>query len=124
MTLFGTVPTEAARRAAELEVKKIDGVKSVENDLQVVPQVSAGVVEHQDERLKDAIEKSLKAREELSDAKHRRGGGKRRRPSDGKGPQSVRPADRPHPRSQHGRSAVGRRRPHRQESVATSRRRT
>lgn len=36
VTLFGTVPTEAARRAAELEVKKIDGVKSVENDLQVV----------------------------------------------------------------------------------------
>ena len=69
VTLFGTVPTEAARRAAELEVKKVDGVKSVENDLQVVPEVSAGVVEHQDERVKAAIEKSLKARDDLSDAK-------------------------------------------------------
>jgi osmotically-inducible protein OsmY len=68
VTLFGTVPTEASRRAAELEVQKVDGVKSVENDLEVVPQVSAAAVEHQDERLKDAVEMRLKAREELSDA--------------------------------------------------------
>ena len=68
MTLFGTVPTEAARRAAETEVRKVDGVKSVENDLQVVPQVSAAAVEHKDERVKDAIEKRLSAREDLSDA--------------------------------------------------------
>jgi hyperosmotically inducible protein len=68
VTLFGTVPTEAARRAAEAEVKKIDGVKSVENDLQVVAQVSAAAVEHRDDRVKDAIDKRLKAREELSDA--------------------------------------------------------
>ena len=68
VTLFGTVPTEAARRAAETEVRKVDGVKSVENDLQVVPQVSAAAVEHKDERVKDAIEKRLSAREELSDA--------------------------------------------------------
>jgi len=69
VTLFGTVPTENARRAAELEVKKVDGVKSVENDLQVVPEVSAGAVEHRDDQVKDAVEKNLKAREELSDAK-------------------------------------------------------
>jgi len=68
VTLFGTVPTEASRRAAEMEVKKVDGVKSVENDLQVVPQVSAAAVEHRDDRLKDAVEKRLKAREELADA--------------------------------------------------------
>jgi hyperosmotically inducible protein len=68
VTLFGTVPTEAARRAAELEVKKIDGVKSVDNDLQVVAQVSAAAVEQRDERVKDAIEKRLSARDELSDA--------------------------------------------------------
>jgi hyperosmotically inducible periplasmic protein len=68
VTLFGTVPTEGARRAAESEVKEIDGVKSVENDLQVVPQVSAAAVEHRDDRVKDAIEKRLSARAELSDA--------------------------------------------------------
>ncbi len=68
VTLFGTVSTEAARRAAEAEIKKIDGVKSVENDLQVVPQVSAAAVEHKDDRVKDAIEKRLSARGELSDS--------------------------------------------------------
>jgi osmotically-inducible protein OsmY len=68
VTLFGTVPTEASRRAAELEVRKVDGVKNVENDLQVVPHVSAAGVEHRDEHVKDAIEKQLKAREDLSDA--------------------------------------------------------
>ncbi len=68
VTLFGTVPTEAARRAAETEVRKVDAVKSVENDLQVVPQVSAAAVEHKDDRVKDAIEKHLSARGELSDA--------------------------------------------------------
>jgi hyperosmotically inducible periplasmic protein len=68
VTLFGTVSTEAARRAAEAEIRKVDGVKSVENDLQVVPQVSAAAVEHKDERVKGAIEKRLSARGELSDA--------------------------------------------------------
>jgi len=68
VTLFGTVPTEASRRAAELEVRKVDGVKNVENDLQVVPHVSAAGVEHRDEHVKDALEKRLKAREDLSDA--------------------------------------------------------
>jgi osmotically-inducible protein OsmY len=68
VTLFGTAPTEVARRAAETEVNKVDGVKSVENDLQVVPQVSADAVERRDDRLKDAIAKRLEAREELSDA--------------------------------------------------------
>jgi hyperosmotically inducible periplasmic protein len=68
VTLFGTVPSEAARRAAEMEVKKVDAVKSVENDLQVVPQVSAAAVEHKDDRVQNAIETRLKARDELSDA--------------------------------------------------------
>lgn len=69
VTLFGTVPTDAARRAAELEVGKVDGVKSIENALQVVPHVSAAAGAQQDERVKDAIENRLKAREELADAR-------------------------------------------------------
>ena len=68
VTLFGTVSTEAARRATEAEIRKVDGVKSVENDLQVVPQVSAAAVAHKDDRVKEAIEKSLSARQELSDS--------------------------------------------------------
>ena len=68
VTLFGAVPTEAARRAAELEINKIEGVKSVENELQIVPAVSAAAVEHQDEQVKDTVENRLGARPELSDA--------------------------------------------------------
>jgi osmotically-inducible protein OsmY len=68
VTLFGTVPTEAAKRTAEMEIRKVDGVKSVENALQIVPHVSAAAVERQDEQVKDAVEKRLKAREDLSDA--------------------------------------------------------
>ena len=68
VTLFGTVSTEAARRAAEAEIRKIGGVKSVENELQVVAQGSAVAVGHKDDRVKDAIEKRLSARDELSDA--------------------------------------------------------
>jgi osmotically-inducible protein OsmY len=68
VTLFGTVPTEATRRAAEAEVGKVDGVKSVENELQVVPQVSAARVERQDEVSKGDIERRLKNRDDLSDA--------------------------------------------------------
>jgi hyperosmotically inducible periplasmic protein len=68
VTLFGTVPTEAARSEAEVEVRKIDSVKGVENDLRIVPHVSAAAVEQRDDQLKNAIEKRLEAREELSDA--------------------------------------------------------
>jgi osmotically-inducible protein OsmY len=68
VTLFGTVPTEASKQAAETEVRKIAGVKNVENDLQIVPHVSAGPVEREDERVKDSIEERLEAREGLSDA--------------------------------------------------------
>lgn len=68
VTLFGTVPTDAAKRAAAMEIKKVGGVKSVENDLQIVPHVSAAAVEQRDESVKGAVETRLKAREALSDA--------------------------------------------------------
>jgi osmotically-inducible protein OsmY len=68
VTLFGTVPTKESRDQAAMEVKKIDGVKRVENDLQVVPHVSAAAVEGQDERAKFAIEKRMEAREDLADS--------------------------------------------------------
>ncbi|MCZ7618328.1 MAG: BON domain-containing protein [Myxococcota bacterium] len=68
VTLFGSVPTEAAKRTAEMEIRKVDGVKGVENALQIVPHVSAAAVERQDEQVADAVEQRLKAREDLSDA--------------------------------------------------------
>jgi hyperosmotically inducible protein len=66
VTLFGTVPTEATRSAAATEARKVDGVKGVENELQVVSQKAAAAVEDQDEKSKSAIEKTLKGRDELS----------------------------------------------------------
>jgi hyperosmotically inducible periplasmic protein len=68
VTLFGTVPTEGARQEAEREVGKVDGVKGIENALQVVPHVSAGAVGEQDEHVKQAIERRLKERTDLSDS--------------------------------------------------------
>lgn len=35
VTLFGTVPTEAAKRAAETEVRAVDGVKQIDNQLAI-----------------------------------------------------------------------------------------
>ena len=92
VTLFGTVPTEAARRAAEAEVNKIDGVKSVENELQVVPQVSAAAVEHQDEQVEGRDRDAAEGARGPLRREHRRGGGGRRRPPDRDGPQ-ISPTD-------------------------------
>lgn len=59
VTLFGTVPTAQSRAAAEAIARKVDGVKSIENHLQVVAPVSAAAVEESDDRVKKAIETRL-----------------------------------------------------------------
>ena len=69
VTLFGVVPSEASKKLAESEVKKVDGVRAVENQLQVVPKSMAKAVEQSDETIDSAIEKKLDDRPELSDAK-------------------------------------------------------
>jgi len=43
-------------------------MSGVDDDLQIVPHVSAAAVEQHDDRSKDSIEKRLEARHELSDA--------------------------------------------------------
>jgi len=68
VTLFGIVGTEEVKRRAGAEVGKLDGVKSVENELQVVPDVAADRVEAQDDELLAAVEKRLEQREGLADA--------------------------------------------------------
>jgi osmotically-inducible protein OsmY len=67
VTLFGSVSTEEASAAAEREVREIDGVKAVENELQVVPDVAAKRVEREDEKLQAAVEKRIEDRESLAD---------------------------------------------------------
>jgi osmotically-inducible protein OsmY len=67
VTLFGTVNSDADKRTAEQHAKKVDGVKGVQNQLQVVPEVAAKRVEAQDDQLHDAVEKRLEGREALKD---------------------------------------------------------
>ena len=68
VTLFGTVPTETAKRAAEAEVKKIDGVKAVQNELQIVSKSMAKAVEAKDDDIRKDVDARLEARPELKDA--------------------------------------------------------
>lgn len=55
VTLFGMVETAAAKQAAETEVKKVEGVKSVVNDLQVVAAARQERVEQTDDQITQAI---------------------------------------------------------------------
>jgi osmotically-inducible protein OsmY len=55
VTLSGKVETEAAKAAAERVAKGIDGVKSVNNPLQVVPDAKAKAVDDSDENIRKAV---------------------------------------------------------------------
>ncbi|HTO55815.1 MAG TPA: BON domain-containing protein [Myxococcota bacterium] len=68
VTLFGSVPSEASKKLAETEVKKVDGVKAVKNELQVVPQSMAKATEHSDDSIQKAIDDKLQSRSELKDS--------------------------------------------------------
>ncbi len=62
VTLFGVVPSAAAKAAAEAEVRKVDGVKGVSNDLQVVAAKKQEVVAAKDDQIEDAVEKAIERR--------------------------------------------------------------
>ena len=59
VTLFGMVPNDAAKRAAEAEVAKLGGVKQVHNQLQVVPSDVQKAVKADDAEIKDRIAKKV-----------------------------------------------------------------
>ncbi len=67
MTLSGKVDSAEARSAAEGVVKAVDGVKSVNNQLQVVPEEKRREVNAKDDKINDAIEKSLDSDPALQD---------------------------------------------------------
>jgi osmotically-inducible protein OsmY len=67
VTLFGVVPTEAAKKAAEAEAREVKGVRSVNNALQVVPESAQKAVEASDEEVKKAVTSALDGRDSLSD---------------------------------------------------------
>jgi len=68
VTLFGTVPSERVKQAASEEVRKVGGVRSVKNDLQIVAEEKAAQVAESDGDVKAAIQKRLEARSDLEDS--------------------------------------------------------
>ena len=65
VTLFGIVPTQAAKAAAEADAKKVSGVKSVVNDLQVVPESKQEAVEAKDDDIHKRLTASLNEHDAL-----------------------------------------------------------
>jgi osmotically-inducible protein OsmY len=69
VTLFGTVGTVGDKDRAAQAVGRLDGVKHVANELQVVPDVAAAGVAESDDRVNDAVRKRIDARPSLDDSK-------------------------------------------------------
>jgi osmotically-inducible protein OsmY len=69
VTLHGKVSTKAEKSAAEHAVRRIDGVKGVNNQLQVVPESRKKATNATDSQVKDAVEKTLKADHSLEGVK-------------------------------------------------------
>src|SRR4029453_3373849 len=69
VTLHGKVGTAADRTRAEQTVRKVKGVKSVNNQLQVVPDGVKDVVAGSDSELKGRVEASLKADSTMDEVK-------------------------------------------------------
>jgi hyperosmotically inducible protein len=67
VTLFGIVNTDQEKTVAEQQTKKADGVKGVDNELQVVPEVASNRVEARDDALDEAVKQRLAGRESLQD---------------------------------------------------------
>jgi hyperosmotically inducible protein len=59
VTLFGIVPSQEAKAAAEADARKVSGVKRVENELQVVASAKQAVGQVQDEEIERAVKKAL-----------------------------------------------------------------
>jgi hyperosmotically inducible protein len=68
VTLFGVVDSQKAKDAATAETRKVDGVKSVANELQIVAPGKQAAVAENDDAIKDALSKRLEGNSQLSDA--------------------------------------------------------
>src|SRR5689334_1164249 len=65
VTLFGMVPSTAAKTAADVDARKVDGVKRVVNELEVVPKGQEKTVAAKDDQLEDQVKAKLKDRDDL-----------------------------------------------------------
>jgi hyperosmotically inducible periplasmic protein len=66
VTLFGIVPTAAAKTAAEAEAQKVSGVRAVKNELQVVATAKQDVVAAEDADVEAAVEQALERRSDVT----------------------------------------------------------
>lgn len=66
VTLFGIVPSAAAKSAAEAEAHKVNGVKAVTNDLQVVAESKQDAVAAKDDDIESAVQKALERRQDVT----------------------------------------------------------
>jgi osmotically-inducible protein OsmY len=62
VTLFGSVASDAEKRLASEEVKKVSGVHSVRNELQVVPGARREATERKDEQIQQDVAKRVESR--------------------------------------------------------------
>lgn len=69
VTLFGMVPTKEAKAAAEEIAKTVSGVRSVKNELQVVPEKKREAVQAADGEIQERVEKAIEGSDSLDDAK-------------------------------------------------------
>jgi len=69
VTMHGKVATTEDRTKAEATVRKVTGVKTVKNLLQVVPSNAKDVVAANDSDVKERVEASLKADSKMNDVK-------------------------------------------------------
>jgi len=65
VTLWGSVPTQQAKAAAEADAHKVGGVTRVVNELQVVPIARKEQVKAKDDDLKQEVKRAIDARENL-----------------------------------------------------------
>jgi hyperosmotically inducible protein len=65
VTLFGIVPSEAAKKAASANARKVDGVKDVKNELQVVADAKRDAVDAKDEDIERGVEQTLAGSQSL-----------------------------------------------------------
>ncbi len=68
VTLFGNVETQDLKARAAAEARDVAGVKGVENELQVVPEVAAKRVGPKDDQVLEAVRQRLDAAAALEDA--------------------------------------------------------
>ncbi|MBK5256878.1 MAG: BON domain-containing protein [Vicinamibacteria bacterium] len=65
VTLHGKVESQAVKDKAEASVRKVDGVTSVKNLVQVVPESMEKAIKATDKEVKDGVESALKGKKTL-----------------------------------------------------------